>query len=116
MAPDISKPASDDAVEMAIMRVLDAEAAAREAIARARVLSAEIAEKARQTARSLRLVADRRLERVRAAFDARCTTEVAALEAQAAALAATHDPTSAEVAEIELAVAALARTLTEGIP
>ena len=98
------------------MRVLEAEAAARDAIAQARVKAAEIAEQARETTRALRLVTDRRMGRVRAAFDARCTTEVAALEAEAAALAAAHDLSPAEVARIERAVAALARALTEGVP
>ena len=80
------------------MRVLEAEAAARDTIAQARVRAAEIAERARETTRALRLVTDRRIGRVRAAFDAQCTTEVAALEAEAAALAAAHDLSPAEIA------------------
>jgi hypothetical protein len=98
------------------MRVLEAEAAARDAIANARTLAAQVAEQARQTTRALRLVADRRIGRVRAAFDARCMREVAALETEAAALVAAHDLPPAEVARIEQAVLALARALTEGAP
>ena len=116
MAPDNSKRPPDDAVEAAIMRVLEAEAAARDAIARARVQAADIAEQARQATRALRLVTDRRMGRMRAAFDARCTTEVAALEAEAATLAAAHALSPADVARIERAVAALAHALTEVVP
>jgi hypothetical protein len=116
MAPDNSRTPSGDAVEAAIMRVLAAEATARDAIARSRDEAAAIAEQAREKARALRLVTDRRIGRLRAAFDARCTAEVAALEDEAAALAAPHDPSPAEVAGIERAVAALARALTESIP
>jgi hypothetical protein len=112
MAPDNSKRAPDDAVEGAIMQVLDAEVAARDAIAGARTRAAEIAEEAREKTRALRLVADRRIGSVRAAFDARCTREVAALEAEAAALGVAHDLSPEEVARIEQAVAALAGALT----
>ncbi len=95
------------------MLVLEAEAAAQDAVARARGEAAEIAEQAREKARGLRLATDRRLRMVRAAFETRCTTEVATLEAEAAALGMAHDLTPAEIARTERAVAALARDLTE---
>ena len=116
MAPDNSKRPPDDAVEAAIMRVLDAEALARAAIARARAEAAEISERAREKARDLFLATDRRIGKVRAAFDAGCTTRVAAIEAEAAALGAAHDLAAAEVARVERAVARLARTLTGDLP
>lgn len=94
------------------MRVLEAEAAAQDAVARARGEATEIAEQAREKARGLRLATDRRLRMVRAAFETRCTTEVAALEAEAAALGMAHDLTPAEISSTERAVAALARDLT----
>jgi hypothetical protein len=113
MAPDSSNRPPDDAVEAAIMRVLEAEASAQEAVARARDEAAQIAELTRERARSLRLAIDRRIRTVRAAFDARCVAEVAALEAESAALGVAHNLTPTEVSGIESAVAALARTLTE---
>jgi len=116
MAPDNSKRPPNDAVEAAIMRVLQAEASARDAIAQARIEAAAIAERAREEARVLRLVTDRRIAKVRAAFDTGCTNEVAALEAEEAALAVAHDLTPAEVSRIERAVASLARALTGGVP
>ena len=116
MAFDNSTQRPDDTVGAAIMRVLEAEVTARGSIAEARAEAGEIAEQARQAIRAIRLSTDRRLERVRAAFDAWCTTEVAALEAEAAALDAATDLSPAEVARIERAVAALARSLAENVP
>jgi hypothetical protein len=112
MAPDNSKRPPDDAVEAAIMRVLEAEASARDAVARTRNEAAETAELAREKARSLRLATDRRIRDVRGAFDARCAAEVAALEAEAAALRAAHDLTPSEIARMERAVTALADAIT----
>jgi len=51
---------------------------------------------------------------VRAAFDAKTTAAVAALEAQAAALNTIHDLTPAEISTVERAVAALAGAMTGG--
>lgn len=116
MALDNSTQRPDDAVGAAIMRVLDTEAMARRSIADARAEAGEIAERARQAIRAIRLSTDRRVERVRAAFDAWCAKEVAALEAEAAALDAVDDLSPAEVAQLERAVAALARSLAENVP
>ena len=114
VAPDNLKPLRDDAIEAAITRVLEAEAAARSDIARARSEATEIAELARQRARGLAIHTDRRIRMVRAAFAARVTAEVAALEAEADALSVTHDLTPSEVAQVETAVAALARGMAGG--
>ena len=71
---------------------------AREAVAHARGDAAAIAEQAREAARRLGLQTDRRIPAVRAAFDAKRTGEVAAMEAQADALGAAHELTPREVA------------------
>ncbi len=114
MVPDNPKLQSNNAVEAAITRVLTAEVAARDAVAHARSEAVEIAEQARETARRLGVHTDRRIRAVRAAFDAKGTTEVAAMEAQAVALGAPHQLTPTEVARVEQAVAALAGALTGG--
>jgi hypothetical protein len=51
---------------------------------------------------------------VRAAFEARATAEVAALDDAAAEAGARHDLTSAELARLDDAAALLAAHLTEG--
>ena len=112
MPPDSPKLRANDAVEAAITHVLTAEVEARDAVARARGEAAEIAEQARETVRRLALHTDGRIHAVRAGFDARATTEVAALEAQAAALGAAHHLTPAEVSSVERAVATLAGAMT----
>ena len=94
MVTDSPKLQLNDAVEAAISRVLTAEVAARDAVARARSEAVEIAEEARETARRLGLHTDRRIRAVRAAFDAKGTTDVAAMEAQAVALGVPHELTS----------------------
>jgi len=116
MAFDNSTQPPEDAVGSAIMRVLEAEAGARASIAQARTEAGKIAEQARQTVRAIRQSTDRRLERVRAAFEVRCTKEVAALEAEAAALRVQTDLSTAEVARIDGAVTALACSLAENVP
>jgi vacuolar-type H+-ATPase subunit H len=112
--PDSPKPGSNDAVEAAITHVLRAEVEARDAVAHARGEAVAIAEQARETARRLGVHTEGRIHRLRAAFDAKATAEVAALEAEAAALGAAHDLTPAEISMVELAVAALAGALTGG--
>lgn len=114
MAPDNPKLQSDNAVEVAITRVLTAEVSARDAVAHARREAVEIAEQAREAARRLGLQTDRRIRAVRAAFDAKGTREVAAMEAQAGALGAAHELTPVEIAAVEQAVATLAAALTGG--
>ena len=114
VAPDDLKSVTDDAVEAAIVSVLDAEKAARADIVRARGDATVIAEEAREQVRCLVLRADRRIRMVRAAFAASVASEVAALESEAALLDVVHDLTSAEVLQVEKAVAALAGAMTGG--
>ncbi len=73
MVPDNPKLLLNDAVDAAITRVLTAEGAARDAVARAHGEAAEIAEQTRETARRLGLHTDLRIRAVRAAFDAKAT-------------------------------------------
>jgi hypothetical protein len=113
VAPDNPNLLRNDAVEAAISRVLDAEVAARAAVAGARAEAIEIAERARETARRLALHTDRRIHRIRGAFAAMTAAQVAALETEGTALGVATTLTAAEVARVEAAVAALARALTE---
>jgi hypothetical protein len=114
VAPHNPNPLPDDAVEAAITRVLAAEATSRDAVARARVEAAEIAERTRGKARRLVAHTDLRIRAVRAAFNAHVAAEVAALEAQAAALGAAPVLTPAEAASVDKAAAALAHAMTGG--
>ena len=113
MAPDNLNTLRNDAVEAAISRVLEAEVAARAAVAGARGEATKIAENAREAARRLALHTDRRIHRIRGAFDAQTAAQVAALEAEGAALGVATGLTVTEVANVDAAVAALARELTE---
>jgi hypothetical protein len=116
VAPDPPQPLPDAAIEAAITRVLDAETAARADVVCARGEATEIAEHARDWARRIAVHADRRIHRLRAAFAARVSAEVAALEAEADALGAAHVLTPAEIERVEKAVATLARDMTGGLP
>ena len=116
MAPENPKLLPEDAVETAIAQVLQAEAAAREAVAVARGEAEEIAEAARERTRRIGLAADRRLAVVRAAFGAKTAAEVASLDAQASALDADRAPTPDEMARVERAVLSLAGSLTGAKP
>ena len=114
MAPDNLKSLPDDVIEAAISRVLEAEAAARADVVSARGEATVIAERAREQVRQLGVTSDRRMRRVRAAFAAKVTAEVALLDAEAAALSIAHELTGAELARVETAVAALAGAMTGG--
>jgi hypothetical protein len=114
LVPSNQVPPLDDAVESAITRVLDAEAAARDAIARARGEALEMAEQARARTRALSLRIDDRIRGIRAAFERKVSAQVAVLEAEAAALEARHDLAPGEIARLEQAVAALAAELAGG--
>ena len=116
MAPDSQQPLPDAAIEAAITRVLDAETAARADVVNARREATEVAEHARDWARRIAVQADRRIHRLRAAFAARVSAEVAGVEAEADALGAAHVLTPAEIERVEQAVAALARDMTGGSP
>jgi hypothetical protein len=105
-----------DAVEASIARVLDAEAAAVDAVARARDEALAIAERAREQVRRLGLRTDRRLHAVRAAFEVRAAAEVATLAAETAALDAIHELTPEEISQVERAANATAAAMTGGSP
>ncbi len=116
VTPEQSNLPPEDAVEASIARVLDAEAAAVDAIARARCDALAIAEAAREQVRRLALCADRRLHAVRAALEAKAAAAVAALAAEATALDAIHELTPDEVDRVDAAVNATAAALTGGPP
>ena len=116
VASDQSNMPVDDVVETSIARVLDAEAAALDAIARARDDAAAIAERAREEVRRIGLRTDRRVGALRAAFKTSVAAEIALLESAATALAGIHELTPAEVERVDRAVRATAEALTGGPP
>jgi hypothetical protein len=116
LAPSNLVPPLDEAVEAAITRVLEREAAARDAIARANADALDIAEDARAHARSLSLRTEARIRAIRAAFERKASAEVAALDDEAAALESRHVLLPEEIAAMERAVAVLAAELTGGCP
>lgn len=109
-------PSPERAAEAAIAQVLAAERAARDAMAAVHDEAAHIGEQARAQARTLAERTQRRIRRLRAAFERRTDAEVAALRAQADALAAPHEPGSDEAARVDEAVARLAAQLTGAPP
>ncbi len=113
----LNPPSSPErAAEAAIAQVLAAERAARDAIASARDEAAHIAEQSRAQARALAERTQRRIRRLRAAFEQGADAEVSALQAQADALLAPHDIGSDEAARVDNAVARLAAQLTGAPP
>jgi hypothetical protein len=114
VAPDKSNMPTADAIEASIARVLDAEAAAVDAVARARDVALAIAEQAREEVRRLGFRTDRRLHAVRAAFEARAAGEVATLAAETSALDAIHELTLEEIGRVDSAVNATAAAMTGG--
>ena len=107
---------SQTAVDSAIEQVLRAEAAARVSIAAARTQAAQIAEQSRSAARATADRAQRRIRRLRAAVEARVAGEVAALDAEARALAVDDAPGDDESAQLAHAVQSLAAQLTGAGP
>lgn len=103
---------NESAVDVAIVRVLRAEALARESIAAARAQAAQIAEQSRSAARALAERTQRRIRRLRGAFEVRVASEVATLDAQARALADDTAPATDESLQLDRAVALLAAQLT----
>lgn len=112
--PDRSLP--DNAVEAAIARVLDAEHAARDAVRGAEQEAVETNEAARATARAVAERTERRIGRVRAAFESRTAAEVAAIDAAAMEAGARHELADDELLRLDAAVAALAARLAGGEP
>lgn len=102
-----------EAVEAAIARVLDAERAARDSIDGTQKEAPAKVEAARLAVRGLNDRTERRIRRLRNAFERRIVADVKALDMQAAALESQH-ASSSEIARVERAVRALARELTGG--
>ena len=103
---------TNNAVEAAISRVLNAERAAHEDVERATHEAAAIVEDARATARAIAERTERRIRSVRAAFESRATREAAAIDAEALAQDAARELTPEDLARLERAVAALSDALT----
>lgn len=114
MDPKVRRHETD--VESAIAGVLDAEHAARLAVDEAAVAATALAEATRAGAQSLSERTERRIRRIRNAFEQRTTDAVAALEAAAAEASAPHDLSPADLAQLDAAVAILAAKLTRGMP
>ena len=108
---DLIPPAA--VVDAAIARVLDAEHAARAAVAEAGETAAAMTEAARAAARELAARTERRILGVRAAFEEQASAAVAALDATAAATSVRREFTPDELARVAAAVATLAGLLTE---
>ena len=106
----------NDAVEAAIVRVLDAEHAARQAIAATEQAAVATIEEARAAARAVALRTEARIRAVRSAFERRTAAEVAALDAAAAEAALPHALDGDLLARIDAAVAALAARLAGPAP
>ena len=102
---------ADLAVEAAIARVLAAEVAARVALEDAQRRAAVEAEASRARARMIAQRTSARIAAIRAGFESAVASEVAALDAQAEALAGAHALTSGEIADLDRALAALTREL-----
>ncbi len=100
------------AVDAAIVCVLDAEHAARDAIAATEATAVAMVEDARAAARAVALRSESRIRAVRAAFERDASTQVAALDAAAAEADVRHQLESDELARLDVAVVALAKRLT----
>jgi hypothetical protein len=105
-------PPSQVAVEAAIARVLAAEADARIAVQDARAAAEARAEAARAATRAIAQRTLSRIATVRMEFERRIAEDVAALNAEAEALAGAPTLSPAELAALERALAALAAELT----
>jgi vacuolar-type H+-ATPase subunit H len=105
---------SDAAVEAAIADVLAAERAAHEAVAQARVEATAIADAARARARVIAQRADRRMQRVRAAYAAATQASVAEIAARATYVEQHGVGATEDSSELAAAVTRLAAKLTGG--
>jgi vacuolar-type H+-ATPase subunit H len=103
-------------VEAAISRVLNAERSANEHVERATREAAAIVENGRAMARAIAERTDRRLRRLRAAFEIRGDRAVGAIGAQALAEAAAHDLAADDLARLERAVAVVCAELIGDTP
>jgi hypothetical protein len=105
---------SEDGVERAIARVLDAEHAAHASVSDAEREAAAIVERARADARALAERAERRIRAARSVFEAHTAAQTAALDAEAAAAGDPHELSAGDHARVSAAVAAVAARLTGG--
>jgi len=103
----------DLAIEAAIAQVLAAERDADVAVAQCRLDAAAMIEQAHADARALAQRTERRIGRIRAAFEASTAREVARLDAESAQLDVRHELTSDEIADVVSAVAVVAAELTD---
>jgi hypothetical protein len=110
--PNPSAAERTDPAEAAMARVLRAEREAHASIEGARVAAAQCAEAARADARTLAARTERRIRAVVGAFERDLAARLAAIDAEAAAVARPHALNADEQQALSRAVQALARTLT----
>lgn len=103
---------ADLAAEAAIGLVLASERAARDAVAQAARDADKLAEDARAEARETGERADRRIRRVRAAFETRAVQAIGALDAEAALQDAAHELSSEDLERLARAIGAVCEELT----
>jgi hypothetical protein len=108
--------ASESVADAAIARVIDAEREAHQSIVDAEAEAVAMIERARVAIRALDERTERRVRAVRAAFERRTGAAVAALDREGELVSAGQPLTEADLALVQSAVDALARTLTEGAP
>ena len=111
-----SQHEGSDAVESAIAEVLRAERDAALAIEAARSEAGHRAEAARAAARALADRTERRIRAVVGAFERELAARLARIDADGAAVARPHLLNAEEHAELQRAVARLARQLIGGAP
>jgi vacuolar-type H+-ATPase subunit H len=105
---------SDPAVEAGIERVLEAERAAREAVARCEQDAAVLVERARARARHIAQRADTRISALRIQYRNEIAHHLSALRSAEERHAGTLGPGPEQQARLERAVAVLAAQLTGG--
>jgi hypothetical protein len=108
--------ARNDPADAAMARVLGVEREARDAIARAKVDAQHIAEQSRGTVRRLGERTEERVRCIVAAFERTLAAQVAAIDADVAALDVPQPIAPDDRARLEHAVAALARQLAGAPP
>ena len=105
-----------DPAESAIAAVLRAERDAGLAIEASRSEAAHLAEAARASARTLADRTERRIRAIVGAFERYLAARLAGIDADGAAVATPHLLTAEERADLQRAVARLARELIGGAP
>jgi len=111
-----SRPSAppDTAVEAAIARVLDAERAAGEAVARAQAEAAVMTDAARARARATAQRTEQRLRRVQAAYEGATQAALDQFAVAKTAVGGRDTPTAVDRDRLAGAVVALAARLTGG--